>query len=1209
MIRSINMAKVTIKGKKVNGTKKKDSIIWKSSNAKYKSISVFANNGNDIINFKKSKYKNKLYGQNGNDIIYGGKKNDTIDGGKGNDKLYGYDGNDNIKGGVGNDSIYGGKGNDKINGGKGNNTIYFKKNEGTDTILNGGGTDTLVFSDEKDFRNLVFSYNGNNLNISASGTKVILKDFKKGHSVKYIKVGDKIIDLPKNIIFTTDADENLYMYEGTDSQFIYATRSGEQYIGAGFGNDTIFASQNSFNYIIGRPGDDVIIGTDKSPYPYEFNRYYGDDGNDTIYVGKSGGAVNTGNGDDVIYTPNINDLSVITNILLTGQDGSDTIYRRGNTTNRLYFNNDYYENISLVRVKGNNDLLIKYNDNNSSVCIKDYFKSGNGAMATSFFISTQSSSDLIDLKTVISDKGISVIDKYIIGTDKKDKLYAGTTNSWVEGLADNDTIYGQAGNNTLVGGEGEDIIYGGSGNNSIYSGSGNDTIYSGTGNNIINSGSGNDYIDVQKGTNTIVYDYINYTKKDKIVNFKETDTLYFPNNTASDFDRIVFDYEDADCLDIGNYGIHVLIYDYSNTSRNGYIKFGNDAPIKLSTFLASKYMYVYGNEANTIANTSMGGAVYTRGGNDTITNVSYGNNHIFQLNAGDGDDSITGLGSYSRVGGGNGNDIITTNGYVTECYLNGNDGDDIIIMQYGSSNSNMYGGKGNDYLEGGYEMVGEEGNDIIKSYSSGQTYINPGNGNDELYRHESNTSLISYTLSTYITGNKTLYDNLGGKSILYFDGLYSDSAREEFYDSIRYYKDGNDLIINYKDRYSSSYENNTITVKDFLISTNQNNLCYKKGSSEITVLSEIDKNGYCGQVITGDGELYGTVYNDTITAGDGDNFIYAGRGDDEIHAGAGDNTIAFYNNYYFDGNSNNYDTANDGNDIVYTNGGGDDTLDFGQSIAVKYEKSDNDLIIKYNFDPASSWGAKSTVTLKDFYDSTVNNSTQYIKLLGQDAIELKPDELTQDAITTHNGSILCSSNSSDMRFDDNNNYRTAIGSNGDNIITVDTTASETYYLDGKLGNDVYSIDSLDPKVIIYDSDNIGKDNIGKVYVLTGSFTTNNNIFCDMQVTVEDGDVTACNYNSLNIYRTGKFDQGVRVMASPNLAGVTDGTPVQSLSRVDDGENSKMLTDISGLAQATASWIAAHKETGVYSTAKLISEGGDDAAAILAIANTYWHSYQ
>ena len=112
----------------------------------------------------------------------------------------------------------------------------------------------------------------------------------------------------------------------------------------------------------------------------------------------------------------------------------------------------------------------------------------------------------------------------------------------------------------------------------------------------------------------------------------------------------------------------------------------------------------------------------------------------------------------------------------------------------------------------------------------------------------------------------------------------------------------------------------------------------------------------------------------------------------------------------------------------------------------------------------------------------------------------------------------------------------------------------------------------------------------------------------MQVTVEDGVVTACDYNSLNIYRTGQFDQGVRVMASPNLAGVTDGTPAQTISHVVDGGNSKMLTDISGLAQATASWIAANKETGVYSTAELISAGGDDADAILAIANDFWNSY-
>ena len=86
------------KGSKVTGTKKADKIAWSSSSAWKKALTVKAGAGNDVINFKKSKYKNNLYGEAGNDKIYGGIKDDKI---------------------------WGGKGNDIINAGKGKNTLYF----------------------------------------------------------------------------------------------------------------------------------------------------------------------------------------------------------------------------------------------------------------------------------------------------------------------------------------------------------------------------------------------------------------------------------------------------------------------------------------------------------------------------------------------------------------------------------------------------------------------------------------------------------------------------------------------------------------------------------------------------------------------------------------------------------------------------------------------------------------------------------------------------------------------------------------------------------------------------------------------------------------------------------------------------------------------------------------------------------------------------
>ena len=157
------MASVKIKGKNVTGTKKKDKITWLSKSAWKKALTVKAGAGNDVINFKKSKYNNTIYGEAGNDKIYGGK---------------------------GNDKIFGGKNNDTINAGKGKNSIYFSKGDGTDTVVKGGGTDTLIFKTEKSLSDIKVAYSGNNAVVTYDGGKVVLKDYKLGgHSAKYVQVG------------------------------------------------------------------------------------------------------------------------------------------------------------------------------------------------------------------------------------------------------------------------------------------------------------------------------------------------------------------------------------------------------------------------------------------------------------------------------------------------------------------------------------------------------------------------------------------------------------------------------------------------------------------------------------------------------------------------------------------------------------------------------------------------------------------------------------------------------------------------------------------------------------------------------------------------------------------------------------------------------------------------------------------------------------
>ena len=319
------MAKVTIKGKKVKGTKKKDKINWLNQKAWKKALSVFANNGNDVINFKKSKFKNKLYGQNGNDTIYGGKGNETIDGGSGNDKLYGYNGND---------KIYGGKGKDTINAGTGKNKIYHNAGDGNDVIQNGKGTDTLVVNGINPIDEITATPVGNDLVITrTNGELITLKDYMKGnHSVKYVQYGGKTVKTEqlRNLVYSGDKTVNgTPWHDDIYTTFKRVAPQEHPQVLAGAGNDNIFI-------------------TEESDYP----EVYLGKGNDTITLQSEKPNVR-------IYFENGDDNNTITG-LYDGMDTSAYIYLVSNSLFRKYnFNKfDYNLNYILGTMDGD-DLVLK----------------------------------------------------------------------------------------------------------------------------------------------------------------------------------------------------------------------------------------------------------------------------------------------------------------------------------------------------------------------------------------------------------------------------------------------------------------------------------------------------------------------------------------------------------------------------------------------------------------------------------------------------------------------------------------------------------------------------------------------------------------------------------------------------------------------------------------------------------------------------------
>ncbi|NBU27740.1 MAG: calcium-binding protein [Caulobacteraceae bacterium] len=87
--------------------------------------------------------RNKIEGDNTNNVLTGGAGDDeirgrggsdTLSGGEGNDRLRGDEGDDFLLGGGGNDRLRGDKGNDTLTGGAGNDRFIFNKEGGADTV-------------------------------------------------------------------------------------------------------------------------------------------------------------------------------------------------------------------------------------------------------------------------------------------------------------------------------------------------------------------------------------------------------------------------------------------------------------------------------------------------------------------------------------------------------------------------------------------------------------------------------------------------------------------------------------------------------------------------------------------------------------------------------------------------------------------------------------------------------------------------------------------------------------------------------------------------------------------------------------------------------------------------------------------------------------------------------------------------------------------
>lgn len=439
------------------------------------------------------------------------------------------------------------------------------------------------------------------------------------------------------------------------------------------------------------------------------------------------------------------------------------------------------------------------------------------------------------------DKGKDKDKKKLKGTDEDDILTGDDKNNHIDGKDGNDEIYGLAGNDHLDGGNGNDLVVGGDGNDNIQGGDGNDELYGGEGNDklegdkgndvliggggndkldgddgndILEGGLGKDNIDAGKGDDSIIWNAGD--GQDKIDGGKGYDT--FVLTTSNTVAQTVH-------IDVNNKGNLVISLDGGD--EGGELELKDIENLKLQFGLAGATIELGDNAGEVLGSEPL--AVSGGEGSDDIDAST--SSQSVNIDAGTGDDAVTGGSAADTISGGEGSDVITGGG-----------GDDVIDAGVGDDRVIWRAGDGNDTIDG-------------------------GEGFDEVALSLDETVPSSLSIAADENGNVILISDDGSQLAL--DGV-------------------EDIVIN------AGSGGSTITIGDLTGTDIAQDTLYFVGGAGVDSLDasatdrRINATGNAGDdtLVSGSG-------NDTLDGGDGNDVLDAGSGTgvDTILGGAGDDQI------------------------------------------------------------------------------------------------------------------------------------------------------------------------------------------------------------------------------------------------------------------------------------------------------------------------------
>ena len=325
---------------------------------------------------------------------------------------------------------------------------------------------------------------------------------------------------------------------------------------------------------------------------------------------------------------------------------------------------------------------------------------------------------------------------------------------------------------------------------------------------------------------------------------------------------------------------------FNNDAAGGYqveqVKFADGSSWDLATIKA--LVLQAGNGNDTLTGYASADEISGQVGDDTL----YGRGGIDTLEGGDGDDRLYGEEGNDTLLGGAQNDT-----------LNGGNGDDLLSGQEG--NDTLYGQAGNDILDGG------AGNDSLDGGAGNDTYLfGKGSGKDTISAYEKRADKLDVIeLAADLTPADLLVTRDGDALVLAIKGS-SDVLRVNSY---------------FASDATAGYQVEQVSFADGTV--------WDLAAIKAKVLQASSGNdalvGY-GQAeslfgLAGEDTLYGRGGDDSLDGGAGDDRLYGEEGNDALLGAAG--------NDHLDG-GNGDDTLNggDGNDTLYGQAG-NDTLDGG----------------------------------------------------------------------------------------------------------------------------------------------------------------------------------------------------------------------------------------------------------------------------------------